>query len=122
MHAIALTCLNHNRMPVDHPRSKSWDEFIEQRIDLVITVCDNAAGEECPIFPGNPHKLHWGVPDPAKATGSPDEVFAEFQAVYKQLLALITELLRAFSERETDSVDDWLKQVRFDHLLPGKIA
>jgi arsenate reductase len=119
VHPIALTCLNHNRTPVDHPRSQSWDEFIDQHIDLVVTVCDNAAGEACPAFPGNPRKLHWGLPDPATATGSPDEVFAQFQAVYKQLHELITELLRAFDERGSDGVDDWLEHARFAHLLPG---
>lgn len=120
VHPIALTCLNHNRTPVDHPRSQSWDDFIDQPIDLIVTVCANAAGEECPVFPDNPRKLHWGLPDPAKATGSPDEVFAEFQTLYKQLHELITELLRAFNERDTDCVDDWLKHAQFEHLLPGE--
>jgi arsenate reductase len=120
VHPIALTCLNHNRTPVDHPRSKSWDEFSAEHIDLVITVCDNAAGEACPVFPGLPAKLHWGLPDPASAKGSPDEIFTEFQSVYDQLHALIAALVNAFEKRADDSVDAWLRDVDFVNLLPQK--
>lgn len=69
-------------------RSKSWDEFAKEdapQMHFVITVCDNAAGEVCPIWPGQPMTAHWGFPDPAAATGSEAEVAAVFAAVYGQI-------------------------------------
>ncbi|OIQ89367.1 glutaredoxin arsenate reductase [mine drainage metagenome] len=69
-------------------RSKSWDEFATPeapRMDLVITVCDNAAGEVCPLWPGAPRKLHLGFPDPAAAEGSPAERLAMFRTVYAMI-------------------------------------
>ena len=117
VHPVALTCLERNRTPVDRPRSKSWDEFDNQSIDLVITVCDNAASEACPVFQGRPAKLHWGLPDPAKAQGTPDEIFAEFQAVYDRLLQLINELTRALDHQTGNSVEDGLKHVDFQRLV-----
>ena len=75
--------------------SKSWDVFkdVAMDIDIVITVCDNAAGETCPIFPGSPVKAHWGVRDPAHFHGTPAEVKAEFDTVYgvleKRVKALV---------------------------------
>ena len=85
VHPHALACLNHNRIPVHQPHSKTWDEFTDTDIDLVVTVCDNAAGETCPLFPGSPAKVHWGVPDPALASGSDAEVSEVFQQVYEAL-------------------------------------
>jgi protein-tyrosine-phosphatase len=69
-------------------RSKSWDEFARKdapRMDFVFTVCDNAAAETCPIWPGQPMSAHWGVPDPAAATGSDAEVGAAFLDAYRML-------------------------------------
>jgi arsenate reductase len=85
VHPQALACLNHNRIPVDHPRSKSWDSFTDTDLSLVVTVCDNAGGESCPLFTGSPPKVHWGLPDPALATGSDAEVAEIFQAVFECL-------------------------------------
>lgn len=76
-------------------RSKSWDEFAgadAQDFDIVITVCDNAAGEACPIWHGAPVTVHWGIPDPAEANGSEDVVDAAFAAAYDTLHARISEL------------------------------
>ena len=75
-------------------RSKSWDEFTDQPIDILITVCDNAAGEVCPIFPGKPIKTHWGVPDPAHYQGTPAEIEAEFDRIFTMLEKRVKAFLR----------------------------
>jgi arsenate reductase len=75
-------------------RSKSWDEYAAQSFDLVITVCDQAAGESCPRFPGNPKKLHWSTPDPAKAAGSDSEIDAAFDEVFFVLKNRVEELMK----------------------------
>ena len=69
-------------------RSKSWSEFADPgapALDFVFTVCDNAAGETCPVWPGQPMSAHWGVPDPALATGSPAEIALAFKDAYRML-------------------------------------
>jgi protein-tyrosine-phosphatase len=69
-------------------RSKSWDEFAQAdapRMDFVFTVCDSAAAETCPIWPGQPMSAHWGVPDPAAATGGDAEIGAAFLDTYRML-------------------------------------
>ena len=77
-------------------RSKSWDEFEgpdAARFDTVITVCDNAARESCPVSIGIPVSIHWGIPDPAAVTGSDDEIRQAFDAAYNELKERITALL-----------------------------
>src|SRR3974390_2233614 len=69
-------------------RSKSWSEFADPGaplLDFVFTVCDNAAGEICPVWPGQPMTAHWGVPDPAEAKGNPAEVALAFKDAYRML-------------------------------------
>jgi arsenate reductase (thioredoxin) len=69
-------------------RSKSWSEFAQPGappLDFVFTVCDNAAGESCPVWPGRPMTAHWGVADPAEATGSPAEIALAFKEAYRML-------------------------------------
>ena len=69
-------------------RSKSWDEFAQPgapALDFVFTVCDDAAGETCPVWPGQPMTAHWGVPDPAKATGTEAEIALAFADAYRML-------------------------------------
>jgi arsenate reductase len=69
-------------------RSKSWDEFTAPgapQFDFVFTVCDNAAAEACPLWPGQPMTAHWGVPDPAEATGTPAEIALAFKDAYRML-------------------------------------
>ena len=75
------------------PRSKSWDEFANTQFDIVLTVCNNAAQEPCPYFAGAPTQLHWDIPDPASATGTPAEREAVFDAVFNQLQRCIKEQL-----------------------------
>ena len=88
-HALALL------KRLDHPtqglRSKSWEEFARAgnpeapQLDFVFTVCDNAAGEVCPIWPGQPMTAHWGVPDPAAVQGSEAEISLAFAETYRML-------------------------------------
>jgi arsenate reductase len=69
-------------------RSKSWSEFAKAGappLDFVFTVCDNAAGEPCPVWPGQPMTAHWGIPDPAEAPGSPAEIALAFKDAYRML-------------------------------------
>src|SRR6185312_5771994 len=83
-HALAL--LLQQGFDITQFRSKSWDEFAAPgapALDVIVTVCDNAAGEVCPIWPGRPAKLHWGLPDPAAA--EPAEIEAAFAETYREL-------------------------------------
>jgi arsenate reductase len=95
VHPEALALLTRLGYSTAGLRSKSWDEFAgadAAPFDAVITVCDNAAGEMCPIWPGAPLRAHWGIADPAAATGSPAEIAAAFQQAYDALLRRIEAL------------------------------
>lgn len=91
---------------VDAYRSKSWSEFTGEgapTIDFVITVCDNAAGESCPLFPGTATRIHWGLPDPAAVKGSDVEIAAAFASVYATLrdrIVALREYALTLPERE----------------------
>lgn len=93
VHPKAIETLEHHGIKPNMPRSKSWNEFKSESIDLVITVCDQAASESCPIFPGRPKKFHWSIPDPAKVEGSEMEINAAFNAVFNQLKQRIEQEL-----------------------------
>jgi len=85
VHPKAIETLARHGIKPKIARSKSWNEFKSESIDLVITVCDQAASESCPIFPGQPKKLHWSIPDPAKVEGSEMAINTAFEAVFNQL-------------------------------------
>ncbi len=95
---FALEYLAANRLTTDGLRSKSWEEFAKEgapAMDLVITVCDNAAGEACPVWPGQPMIAHWGVPDPAAVQGSDDEkrkMVSEVSRILLNRIRLLTSL------------------------------
>jgi arsenate reductase (thioredoxin) len=93
VHPKSIETLHRHGINPGQPRSKSWNEFTEQPFELVITVCDQAAGESCPLFPDNPKKLHWGTPDPAKVTGSDANIDAAFDQVFFMLKNRIEEML-----------------------------
>jgi arsenate reductase (thioredoxin) len=83
IHPMAVELLKQLKLPTDGLRSKAWDEFAAAGappLDFVITVCDNAAGEVCPVWPGHPATAHWGVPDPAAIEGSELEKRNAFRA------------------------------------------
>jgi protein-tyrosine-phosphatase len=88
MHPEARTLLQSLGYNTAGLRSKSWNEFAKAgapALDFVFTVCDNAAGEACPFWPGQPMTAHWGIPDPAAATGSAAEVSLAFKDAYRML-------------------------------------
>jgi len=85
---MTLQLLRQNRLPTDGLRSKSWDEFAQPdspRLDFVFTVCDDAAGEVCPIWPGQPVSAHWGVEDPAAVEGNDESKRKAFLRVFTTL-------------------------------------
>ena len=93
---LALELLAKHRLPTEALRSKSWDEFSEAgapKMSFVFTVCDNAAGEVCPIWPGRPITAHWGVADPAAVRGSDEEKRRAFLKAFTQLAARINLFL-----------------------------
>lgn len=94
VHLKSIETLKRHGIDPGQPRSKSWDEFAEQPFDLVITVCDQAAGESCPLFPGTPKKLHWSTPDPAKVTGSEGAIDAAFDKAFLMLKHHVEELTK----------------------------
>lgn len=88
VHPHALRLIETLKLPTEELWSKSWDEFAKPgapRLDFIITVCDNAAGEVCPIWPGKPVTAHWGIPDPAAAEGSDAEIASGFAMAARQL-------------------------------------
>jgi arsenate reductase len=97
VHPLAIELLQSLHLPTEGARSKSWDEFAQSEfarpdapaMDFVITVCDQAASEICPIWPGQPITAHWGIPDPAAATGTIEERRAAFRDAYRRLDARI---------------------------------
>lgn len=99
---FALELLTKNRISVEGLRSKNWDEFAKPgspHLHFVFTVCDNAAGEVCPIWPGQPITAHWGVPDPAAVQGSDDQKRKAFLLAFTQLSTRIRLFLNLPFER-----------------------
>ncbi len=83
VHPKSIETLRRHGIDMPNPVSQSWDEYVDVALDVVITVCDRAANEECPLFPGNWTKLHWSTPDPARAPEASIE--QAFEEVYEQL-------------------------------------
>ncbi|HYL86821.1 MAG TPA: arsenate reductase ArsC [Candidatus Angelobacter sp.] len=96
VHPQALRQLEIAKLPIDRARSKNWDEFAKPgapQLDFVFTVCDNAAKEVCPIWPGQPMTAHWGVPDPAAVAGAPEQIEKAFREAFMILERRISLLL-----------------------------
>ena len=115
VHPLAIETLRKNHIPVDGLRSKSWGEFASPGappLDLVFTVCDRAAQEICPVWPGQPMTAHWGIADPAAVEGSEEErhrafnnSFRELDARLRILTSLRLESLDALSlQRELNAI------------------
>ena len=96
VHPLALALLKNKGYEIKNFRSKSWDKFAlpdAPEMNIVVTVCDNAANEVCPVWPGNSGKYHWSIPDPAVAEGTEDEKMQAFQKAYELLETHINNLV-----------------------------
>ncbi len=96
VHPFAIELLRNLKLDTSFARSKSWNEFAAPgapKMDFVFTVCDNAANESCPVWPGQPMTAHWGIPDPAAAEGTDAEKHLAFADAYRQLSNRISAFL-----------------------------
>jgi arsenate reductase (thioredoxin) len=96
VHPLAVELLRRSSLPTDNLRSKSWTEFAAPGappLDLIFTVCDNAAGEVCPVWPGKPMTAHWAIPDPAVAEGTDAQKAFAFRKAFKELETRIKLLI-----------------------------
>jgi arsenate reductase len=104
VHPIALELLKHMKLPTEGLRSKSWDELATPGaapLDFVFTVCDNAAGEVCPYWPGQPMTAHWGMPDPAAVEGTDTEKWVAFRETFR----LLDNRIKIFTSLPLGSLD-----------------
>ncbi len=110
---FAIETMKRMGLPVDGLRSKSWDEFAvpgAPAIDFIFTVCDNAAGEVCPVWPGHPMTAHWGVEDPAAVEGSDESRLAAFQGAAR----LLKRRIELFGALPLNTLDRLALQDRLD--------
>jgi protein-tyrosine-phosphatase len=115
VHPLARELIQKNRLGVEDLRSKSWDEFARPgapELDFVFTVCDNAAGEACPVWPGQPMTAHWGIPDPALAGGAIEERRRAFFNTYTHLV----NRLSIFASLPLDKLDRLSLQKKLDEI------
>jgi arsenate reductase (thioredoxin) len=111
VHPLALDLLNRMNLPAEGFRSKSWDEFAAPGappIDFIFTVCDNAAGEVCPVWPGKPMTAHWGIADPSAVEGTDAEKAFGFRKALKELETRI----KLFTSLPIDSLDGMTLQAK----------
>jgi arsenate reductase len=99
----ALATLQRHGLPTEGYQSQSWDEFADHEIDIAITVCDNAAGEVCPVYLNSAVRAHWGLPDPAHVEGTEAEIIAAFENTYSALELRISDMLALPLEDLTDA-------------------
>jgi len=111
----ALQQLELAGIPTEGLRSKSWDEFAAPgapHMDFVFTVCDDAANEVCPVWPGQPITAHWGVPDPAAVKGAPDEIERAFDYAF----SLLSRRIDLFLCLPHSALDELALQQHLDHI------
>jgi arsenate reductase len=115
IHPLSLLLLKQTGLPTEGLRSKSWDEFAAPgapEMDFVFTVCDDAAGEICPIWPGHPVTAHWGVPDPAAVEGRE----AERMRAFRDALRVLTNRIRVFVALPFEKLDRLKLKTSLDEL------
>jgi arsenate reductase len=111
----ALKRLEAARIPIDGVRSKSWDEFSKPgapQLDFVFTVCDNAAKEVCPLWPGQPMTAHWGAPDPAAVKGSEQEV----ERAFREAFTILDRRISLFLSLPLASIDNLALKKEIDRI------
>lgn len=121
VHPMALQLLERMDLPTDGLRSKSWDEFAAPGaapLDFVFTVCDNAAGEICPVWPGQPMTAHWGVADPAAVEGTD----ADRRLAFRATLQALDNRIRIFTSLPLASLDRIKLQERLDAIGETALA
>ncbi|MDJ0928231.1 MAG: arsenate reductase ArsC [Gammaproteobacteria bacterium] len=119
VHPLALHLLKRQNYPIEELRSKSWDEFSgadSPVLDFVFTLCDSAAAETCPAWPGQPMTAHWGLADPAAATGSDTEKHLAFA----DTLRMLTQRIDIFINLPITSLDRLTLQQRLDDIGQSK--
>jgi arsenate reductase (thioredoxin) len=115
IHPLTIETLTERKFDVSTLRSKSWDEFAEAgapQMDFIFTVCDNAGGELCPLWPGHPVTAHWGFPDPAAVDGSYEMKRAAFARTFRE----ISQRLRIFLALPFDKLDRLSLQKHLDDI------
>jgi protein-tyrosine-phosphatase len=115
VHPYALALLERQNFATKHLRSKSWDEFAvpgSEPLDFVFTVCDDAAGEVCPVWPGQPMTAHWGLPDPAAVEGSE----AEKRLAFADTLRMLNNRISVFVNLPLESLDKLSLQNRLREI------
>jgi arsenate reductase len=115
VHPIALELLRQMKLPTEGLRSKSWDELAAPgapSLDFVFTVCDNAAGEVCPYWPGHPITAHWGLEDPAAVEGSDSDQWLAFREAFRQL----EHRIRAFTSLPLQTLERAQLKERLDAI------
>ncbi len=115
IHPLTIELLNELNYETKHLRSKSWDEFAaadSPRLDFVFTVCDQAAAEQCPVWPGQPITAHWGVADPAAFEGTDEEKRRFFSRVYREL----ENRIKIFTNLRIDALDSFALQQRVSEI------
>ena len=115
VHPLAIALLKQNKIPTDQLRSKPWDEFAvpgAPGLDFVFTVCDNAAGEVCPVWPGQPMTAHWGIADPAAVPGTDERKRHAFFNAFREL----SQRIRIFTSLPIGSLDYIKLQERLNSI------
>jgi arsenate reductase len=106
VHPMSLKTLKKSGIFKADYKSQSWDEFSDINFDLVITVCDNAAGESCPVYLSSAPKVHWGVEDPAKFKGSEEEIENEFQRIFTILAKRTHAMVEKYSNSKKFQIEE----------------
>jgi arsenate reductase len=115
VHPLALQMLRNAHFDVSNARSKPWDEFAQPGapiLDFVFTVCDNAAKEVCPVWPGQPMTAHWGLPDPARAEGND----AEKAAAFADTMRMLNQRIGIFVSLPLDKLSKLALQKHLDDI------
>ena len=119
VHPLAIATLQRNHLPTGHLRSKSWNEFSSPDappMQFVFTVCDNAAAEVCPVWPGQPMTAHWGIEDPAAASGSDEDKARAFTKAFRELDARI----KIFTSLRLEMLDRMALQRQLNEIGSAK--